>query len=73
MRDGENGIRVGVEGRLAAHSDELLMSSTCRHQLNQLQHQAFILPTPPIPDTYYHRGLQEALCHIDTGFLLRVG
>lgn len=26
MRDGENGTRVGVEGRLAAHSDELLMS-----------------------------------------------
>lgn len=46
MRDGENGIRVGVEGRLAAHSDELLMSSTCRHQLNQLQHQAFALHHP---------------------------
>jgi hypothetical protein len=70
---GENGIRVWVEGRLAAHSDELLMSSTCRHQLNQLQHQAFALPTPPAPDTYYHRGLRKALCHIDTDFLLRIG
>ena len=49
MRDGENGIRVGVEGRLAAHSDELLMSSTCRHQLNQLQHQAFALHHPAYP------------------------
>jgi len=29
--------------------------------------------TPPIPDTYYHRGLREALCHIDTDFLLRIG
>lgn len=73
MRDGEIGTRVGVEGRLAAHSDELLMSSTCRHQLNQLQNQAYTLAALPIPDTYYHRGLRKALCHIDTDFLLRIG